>query len=146
LLALDYPLLEVQQYADAVRRDQYDPAVSTHEEHWVLDRLLSSVRGLEIAWVLVDSASSLAGQTLAEANIRVRTEASVIAILRDQQVIANPKSATVLRPGDIVGLIGEAEHVAEARRLLAPEPALASEGQGQMGVTASNLATTLDIQ
>jgi CPA2 family monovalent cation:H+ antiporter-2 len=56
LLALNYPLLEVQQYADAVRRDQYDPAISTHEEHAVLDRLLHSVRGMEIAWVLVDSA------------------------------------------------------------------------------------------
>ena len=105
--------------------------------------MLSSVRGLEIAWVLVDSASSLAGQTLAEANIRVRTEASVIAILRDQQVVANPKSATVLRPGDIVGLIGEAEHVAEARRLLAPEPAPVLVGQRQLGVTTLNLPTTL---
>lgn len=122
LLALGYPLLEVQQYADAVRHDQYDPAISTHEEHRVLDQLLRSVRGLEIAWVLVDNASPLAGQTLIEANIRAKTEASVIAILRDQQVIANPKSATVLQPGDVVGLIGEASHVAEARQLLAPKP------------------------
>lgn len=121
LLALGYPLLEVQQYADAVRHDQYDPAISTHEEHRVLDQLLRSVRGLEIAWVLVDNTSPLAGQTLVEANIRAKTEASVIAILRDQQVIANPKSATVLQAGDVVGLIGEAAHVAEARRLLAPE-------------------------
>ncbi|HMP42412.1 MAG TPA: cation:proton antiporter, partial [Roseiflexaceae bacterium] len=29
LLALDYPPLDVQQYADAVRRDQYDPAINT---------------------------------------------------------------------------------------------------------------------
>ncbi len=122
LLALGYPLLEVQQYADAVRRDQYDPAVSTHEEHWVLDRLLRTVQGMEIAWVLLDSASPVAGKTLAEAHIRAQTEASVIAILRDQQVIANPKSAIVLQAGDVVGLIGEATHVAEARQLLATAP------------------------
>jgi len=127
LLALGYPLLEVQQYADAVRHDQYDPAISTHEEHRVLDQLLRSVRGLEIAWVLVDSASPLADQTLAEANIRAKTEASVIAILRNQQVIANPKSATALQAGDVVGLIGEAPQVAEARRLLAPEITLPSK-------------------
>lgn len=122
LLALGYPLLEVQQYADAVRHDQYDPAISTHEEHRVLDQLLRSVRGLEIAWVLMGRASSLTGQTLVEANIRAKTEASVIAILRNQEIIANPKSATILQAGDVVGLIGEASHVAEARSLLAPEP------------------------
>jgi CPA2 family monovalent cation:H+ antiporter-2 len=128
LLALGYPLLEVQQYADAVRRDQYDPAISTHQENWVLDRLLRSVRGMDIAWVLLDSSSPLAGKTLAEANIRARTEASVIAILRDQQVMANPKSGLVLQVGDVLGLIGEVEHMAEARRLLAPESSSTTNG------------------
>lgn len=122
LLALGYPMLEVQQYADAVRHDQYDLTVSTHEEHWVLDRLLNTVRGMEIAWVLLDEASPLAGKTLAQANIRAHTEASVIAILRDQHVIANPKSATALHAGDIVGLIGERTQIEASRRLLSPEP------------------------
>ncbi|MCL4302256.1 MAG: cation:proton antiporter [Anaerolineae bacterium] len=122
LLALGYPLLEVQQYADAVRRDQYDLAVSTHEEHRLLDQLLHTVRGMELAWVSLNGASPLVGKTLAEANIRVLTGASVIAILRDQQVIANPKSATALQAGDVVGLIGEAAQIGEVRQLLAPEP------------------------
>jgi CPA2 family monovalent cation:H+ antiporter-2 len=122
LLALGYPLLEVQQYADTVRRDQYDLAISTHEEHRLLDQLLHTVRGMELAWVLLNSASSLVGKTLAEANIRALTGASVIAILRNQQVIANPKSATVLHADDIVGLIGEAAQIGEVRRLLPPEP------------------------
>jgi CPA2 family monovalent cation:H+ antiporter-2 len=121
LLALGYPLLEVQQYADTVRRDQYDLAISTHEEHRLLDQLLHTVRGMELAWVSLHSASSLVGKTLAEANIRVLTGASVIAILRNQQVIANPKSATVFQAGDIVGLIGEAAQIGEVRRLLSQE-------------------------
>lgn len=141
LLALGYPLLEVQQYADAVRRDRYDPAISTHEEHWVLDRLLRSVHGMEIAWVLLEETSQLAGKTLAEANIRAQTEASVIAILRNEQVIANPKSATVLQAGDVVGLIGEAGHVSEARRLLAPESAPAAYGSEQLVVAPANLVS-----
>lgn len=130
LLALGYPMLEVQQYADAVRRDQYDPAVSTHEEHRVLDRLLNTVRGMEIAWVLLDSASPLVGQTLAEADIRAKTDMSVVAILRNQQVIANPKSATILHAGDIVGLIGETARIKEAQRLLSPESIQVVEESG----------------
>jgi CPA2 family monovalent cation:H+ antiporter-2 len=121
LLALGYPMLEVQQYADTVRRDQYDLAISTHEEHRVLDQLLHAVRGIEIVWIELDSAGAIVGKTLAEAAIRAKTEASVIAILRQQQVIANPKSATMLQAGDVVGLIGETEHIASARQLLTSE-------------------------
>jgi CPA2 family monovalent cation:H+ antiporter-2 len=135
LLALGYPPLEVQQYADTVRRDQYDLTISTAEEHRVLDRLLRTVRGMEIAWVLLDEASSLAGKTLAEANIRAQTDASVIAILRNQQLIANPKSATVLQAGDIVGLIGEATQIGEARRLLSPQLLPVADKQGEVSLT-----------
>jgi CPA2 family monovalent cation:H+ antiporter-2 len=76
---------------------------------------------MEIAWVSLDGASSFASKTLIEANIRAQTGVSVIAILRNQQLIANPKSATVLQAGDIIGLIGETAQIGEARRLLSPE-------------------------
>jgi monovalent cation:H+ antiporter-2, CPA2 family len=119
LLTLDYPPLEVQQYADAVRRDQYEPSVSSAEEHRVLDQLIRTVRTIEIAWIPLASGSMAVGQTLAEANIRATTEASVIAILRDGQVIPNPKSAMRFQAGDVVGLLGDAEQLAHARQLLA---------------------------
>jgi CPA2 family monovalent cation:H+ antiporter-2 len=143
LLALGYPSLDVQQYADAVRRDQYDPYVSTPEEQRVLDKLLLTVRGMEIAWVVVNSSSSVIGKTLAEANIRAKTGASVIAILHDQQVIANPKPDTVLHAGDVVGLIGDTAHIAQARQLLASE--LSPVGDGQEQGTATQATETPPI-
>jgi CPA2 family monovalent cation:H+ antiporter-2 len=120
LLALDYPMLEVQRYTDAVRRDQYDTAISTPEERRVLDQLLRSARGMEIAWIPLSGSSSLVNRTLADANVRARTEASIIAILRDRHIIANPKSATVFQTGDIVGLMGDVTQIARARELLSP--------------------------
>lgn len=127
LLTLGYPMLDVQQFTDAVRRDQYDTAISTPEERRVLDQLLRTVRGMEIVWVPLSNASAVAGLALADANIRERTEASIIAIMRDGQVMANPKSATVFQPGDVVGLIGDAAQIAQARQLLAPELAQSVE-------------------
>jgi CPA2 family monovalent cation:H+ antiporter-2 len=121
LLALGYPMLDVQQYTDAVRRDHYDTAISTPEERRVLDQLLRTVRGMEIAWVPLSDASPVVSHALANANVRERTDASIIAILRDGQVIANPKSATVFQTGDVVGLIGDAQQVGLAKQLLAPE-------------------------
>jgi CPA2 family monovalent cation:H+ antiporter-2 len=121
LLALGYPSLDVQQYADAVRRDQYDIDRMTPDEHRVLEKLLRSVRGMEIAWVLMSGDSPLCGKTLIEADLRARAGASVIAILRDEKVIANPKSGTIMQPGDLVGLIGDTEQISRARQLLMPE-------------------------
>lgn len=124
LLVLGYPTTQVQQYADAVRRDQYEVNVTTPEERRNLEQLLHAVRGMDIVWQSVGTSSSLIGQTLAAANLRARTGASVIAIVRDQAVLANPKSSTVLAPGDLIGLIGSAEQIAEAEMLIAPPEAI----------------------
>ena len=121
LLALEYPLVQVQQYVDAVRRDAYDVTVTTHEEHRMLDQLLATVRGMEIAWRAVSPRSSLVGRTLGETNLRMQTGASVIAVVRGHRVLANPKSSTTFSSGDLIGLIGDAEQVTAAARLIDPE-------------------------
>ncbi|RPI89208.1 MAG: sodium:proton exchanger, partial [Chloroflexi bacterium] len=61
----------------------------------------------------------LVGQTLADANLRARTGASVIAILRAGQLMANPKSMTVFHVEDRVGLIGDKQETDAAEKLLA---------------------------
>lgn len=123
LLCLGYPATQVQGYTDAVRRDEYDFTVSSPAEHQALDQMVRAARGIEIAWRMVGEHSAIVGQTLAEANIRARTGASVIALIRNQQLIANPKSSTVFQVGDLVGLIGESEQIAAAEQLICGVPA-----------------------
>jgi CPA2 family monovalent cation:H+ antiporter-2 len=56
--------------------------------------------------------------------VRQRTGASVIAIIRDQHVLANPKSGTQFQVGDLVGLLGDSTQIAAFDQLLtAPENA-----------------------
>lgn len=135
LLALKYPLLQVEQYIDAVRHDAYDTAISTHEEHLMFDQLMSALRSMALAWHEVPDDSPLVGRTLASANLRALTGASVIAIVRDQRVIANPKSSTIFAAGDQIGLIGEAEQVAAAAELIAPGR-LSVPGHLELGLSA----------
>jgi monovalent cation:H+ antiporter-2, CPA2 family len=120
LLTLGYPQIEVQHYTDAVRRDNYDAEVSTVAEQRELGRLMATARGMEIAWVPLPDDSPLTGLSLAESNIRAKTEASVIAVLRDRRVLPNPKSALNFQAGDVVGLIGDSEQLADARALIEP--------------------------
>ena len=111
LLNLGFPTSQVQPYTDEVRRDQYDTSVSTPREHQALDQLRSAVRGFDVAWRRLEAGSPLIGQTLEEANIRQRTGASVIAIMREQRVMPNPKSGTRFEAGDMIGLLGDTTQV-----------------------------------
>jgi CPA2 family monovalent cation:H+ antiporter-2 len=118
LLRLGLPLQEINRYTDTVRQDQYDLPVDTEEEHRLLHNLLSAARHIEITWLRLSSGDPLVGQTLAEANLRARTGASVVAILRGKALIPNPKSMTVFEAGDRIGVIGAEEQIAAAQRLL----------------------------
>jgi CPA2 family monovalent cation:H+ antiporter-2 len=121
LLSLGYPLREVHEYTEAVRRDHYDINLTSQEEHQTLHQLMHSIEGIEITWLAISPESTLAGQSLAEANIRSRTGASVVALVRDNHLTPNPKSITVFEVNDRIGLIGEKEQIDAARELIVGE-------------------------
>jgi CPA2 family monovalent cation:H+ antiporter-2 len=77
----------------------------------------------------IPAGNHLIGQTLAEANFRAQTGASVIAILRDGQLMANPKSLTVFQSGDRIGLIGEPDEIESAERLLSESESESEQSQ-----------------
>jgi CPA2 family monovalent cation:H+ antiporter-2 len=118
LLQLGFPLQEIYRYTDAVRHDHYDLQLNTEEEHRLLHDLLNAANSIEIKWFQLAEGNHLIGQTLADANLRAQTGASVVAILRQGHLIANPKSVTVFQPGDRIGLIGDEEEIESVKRLL----------------------------
>ena len=72
--------------------------------------------------VEVPAGSPLAGKTLAQANLRGATGATVLAILREGRGITFPAATEVLKPGDVLALAGTHEAVEAARALLTPKP------------------------
>jgi CPA2 family monovalent cation:H+ antiporter-2 len=118
LLQLNFPVQEIMRYMDAVRSDHYDAQVNTQEEHRFLHELVNAIDNIEIHWLRLAEESRLVGQTLAMTNLRARTGASVVAILRGRQVTANPKSYTVFEADDRLGVIGSQEQVMAFEQLL----------------------------
>lgn len=118
LMRLHYSMREVGRYADAVRDDHYHTEVDTEAEHRTLHALMRT-RHIEVSWLPVPDGSALIGQSLAEANLRQRLNVSLIAILRDQDLVPNPKSATVFRSGDVLGLIGDEQEISAAEQWMA---------------------------
>jgi len=125
LLTLDYSSGQIQHYIDTVRGDAYEGTQPGERGYPVLDQLLMSTRGVEIAWLALEEDSPLLGQTLAEANIRSRVGASVVAIVRDRHVMANPKSNIRFEVGDLLGLIGDPHELEAAARFITPGASVA---------------------
>lgn len=120
LLQLDFPLQEIIRYMDAVRDDHYDMHVNTAEEHRMLHDLIHAAKNIEVTWSTLAAENPLVGKTLAEADLRAQTGASVVAIMRGKQLLANPKSHTTFVAGDRVGFIGDKEQIAAAKEFIAP--------------------------
>ncbi|MFB6156033.1 MAG: cation:proton antiporter regulatory subunit [Haloferacaceae archaeon] len=70
-------------------------------------------------WHTVGEESPLAGQSLRSANVRGETGASVVAIRRDGDTVANPEPDRVLRAGDVLVVLGTRTEQAAVRSLLA---------------------------
>lgn len=119
LLALNFPAGQVQHFADTVRREQYDTALSSNLQHQLLDQLWTTMRGLEIYWHNLNEDHPLVGMTLAEANLRATTGVYVIAILRGEETIYNPPAQTLIAAGDLIGFMGDHHQVAAMEEWLA---------------------------
>jgi len=127
LLQLGFPLEEIYHYTDAVRRDHYDMQINTDEEHLLLHELINAVNGIQIKWFSVPTDSQVVGQTLADANLRARTGASIVAILRNGKLTANPKSMTIFEAGDRVGVIGAPQEIRVIENLVLTSPTKAEQ-------------------
>jgi TrkA domain protein len=72
-----------------------------------------------IEWVTVPDESPVAGETLAASNLREATGASVIAVQRGQDTIANPDADTRIESGDVLVALGTRDEHAELESFVA---------------------------
>ena len=119
LLQLDLPVRDVQVYSELIRQEGLDESEHPSAERArVLHDLVSATRGLEVSWLTLDANSPLAGRTVGSSRLRTRTGASIVAISRPAGLIANPEPTAELTAGDRLALIGTAEQVTAAEKLI----------------------------
>jgi TrkA domain protein len=83
-----------------------------------LEDLRADVEGLSIQWVTSERGKGLDGKTIAEGQIRTRTGASVVAVIRGETSIPGPGPDFRFQAGDVVLLMGSDRAVEAAERLL----------------------------
>ena len=67
---------------------------------------------------MIRKGSAYAGRTLGETQMRTITGTSIVALLRDGDVIGSPRPDAVLHVGDLVVIVGTDEGLAAAAQIL----------------------------
>ncbi|MEV6236701.1 cation:proton antiporter regulatory subunit [Lentzea sp. NPDC051838] len=80
--------------------------------------LTKEVPGLSAGQVAVPAASSHAGKPLGHTRARTRTGASIVAIVRGDNVIASPTPDEVLQPRDVLVVIGTHDGINGVRQII----------------------------
>jgi CPA2 family monovalent cation:H+ antiporter-2 len=120
LLHLDIPATEIQRFTDAVRDELYAPLYEMHSDYQMLAQLRGAARLLDLGWVTVPEGSPLAGQSLRELDIRRAMGVSVVGVLRDGNLNANPPGSYRFAAGDAAAVIGDNERIATFQKLAQP--------------------------
>jgi TrkA domain protein len=80
--------------------------------------LTREVPGLASEQVEIAEGSEFDGRTLGDTQLRTRTGSSVVALVRDDRVLASPEPSQDLVGGDVLIVIGTREGIAKARAIL----------------------------
>jgi CPA2 family monovalent cation:H+ antiporter-2 len=124
LLLLDFPPSEIEHLSDGVRNEHYRPIESLQENALLLDQLRRARLELTIIWAAVGEGSPLIGRRIADSGIREQIGASVVAIVRGPQLIANPPPDALIKAGDQLGVLGAGVHRRALQALLEPREAV----------------------
>lgn len=120
LLHLDIPAIEIQRFTDAVRDEMYAPLFQMHSDYRELARLRGAARLLEMEWLPIPEGSPWAGKSLRELDLRRQTGVSVVAVLREGRLLANPGGSFRFMAGDAAAVIGSNEEVAQVQAMAQP--------------------------
>lgn len=121
LIDLGYTPRQIQDYANELRASGYEALGDNAQgaRRRAFERLVASLSEVELEWVLVGEASTAAGSTLADLDLRAKTGVNAVALRRGGEVTLFLDARTELHKGDKVGLVGTVEQVEAAANLFA---------------------------
>jgi len=120
LLKLGDSTFEVQQVVNRYRTGRYRDILPERAEYWGAADLDLAIEGLQRHWYGLPLDSPLVGLSLAQANIRRLTGATIMAIERHKHLYRYPTGEITLEAGDRLLVVGSPEEHAAFTELLEP--------------------------
>lgn len=116
----DVPHSQIRDQIRKIRQEKYGlfRALKIPWEPWQQWEELRLRSGFEAENYRLTETSPAIGKTLVALELRARTGASIIAVVRDGETIVNPPADTVLEAGDEITLLGKAQEKRDALAIL----------------------------
>lgn len=112
------PREEIEAFVSSIRAGDYEMWRTAVTKGGSLLDLQHAMSDLEIASLRVQAGSAIAGQRLADSDLRRVYGVTVVAIRRGDELIANPGGDTVVEAGDLLVVLGIGEEIAAASLLV----------------------------
>lgn len=109
LTAYLVPRQDIDRLCDSVRRNNYRAVRRFHRSAERLKAITDHIPDVWVHSLRLDATSQLAGQSLAQCQLRTRYGVTVVAANRAGQDIASPDGDFVLTPGDILYVFGDTD-------------------------------------
>ena len=106
LLRLQVPAKEVHRYTDTVRHELYAQWFNKGNDYRILSQFRGAEQQFDLQWVLLAPESPMVHKSLGEIGIRKKTGASVVGVVREENLTPNPDADFVLLPNDLIAVIG----------------------------------------
>ncbi|MEC9070404.1 MAG: cation:proton antiporter [SAR324 cluster bacterium] len=106
LVHLHIPAAKIQHYTESLRHDLFASFLSENEEEKIMEQILKAEHQYDLQWMLIKQGSQLVGFTIGEAEIRTKTNSSVVGVIRDDILKANPDENFRFQLNDRVAIIG----------------------------------------
>ncbi len=120
LLHLRVPAPEIQRQTESLRKDLLAPFLSPGGGYTTLAQLRTAELSFDLQWVALDVGSPLVAKSMGEAKIRRTTGASVVGVIRDGRLEANPDADFRFQGGDLVAIMGTDEARRAFQEMTAP--------------------------
>lgn len=113
LMYFNVPAHDVLRVASAIRHERYERARGGMESGLgMMSQIGEIARQLDFTWVGVPAGSAFDGRSLVDLRVRSTTGATIVGIIRDGELVANPDGDSRLRRGDLVAVLGTRDQIA----------------------------------
>ena len=129
LLHFPIPVSEIQNRTESLRQDLFAPFFDEGQGYKTLVQLRSAEHQFDLQWVPLSAGSPLATRSIGGVEIRKKAGASVVGVIRDEKLIANPDAAFRFQVNDLVAIIGTEEARKSFQAMAAPGSEAAATDQ-----------------
>lgn len=120
LLHFPIPVTEIQQRTESLRQDLLAPFLDKGYGYKTLTQLRSAEQQFDLQWDLLQEGSPLVDRTIGGLEIRKKIGVSVVGVIRDDKLTANPDATFRFQVRDIVAIIGTDEARKSFQTMSAP--------------------------